>query len=25
VHKRRVPPDTEMFSKTTTPTAAQPA
>ena len=25
VHKRRVPPDTEMFSKATTPTAAQPA
>jgi hypothetical protein len=25
VHNRRVPPDTEMFSKTTTPTAAQPA
>jgi len=25
VHKRRVPPDTEMFSKPTTPTAAQPA
>jgi len=25
VHNRRVPPDTEMFSKTTTPTAAQSA
>jgi len=25
VHNRRVPPDAEMFSKTTTPTAAQPA